>query len=1035
MVDTADNKELYDDIAAIQAKEKANTPVSDEEKTALLARLNEMANSSVDFDPDRLESIEAFAASFGNNSNAEAILKRIAEQKAKAEANSAQQQDTPTNQPNEPTAEEKKLDIANEPSYSVYKEYEALKGKENLTDDEKARMTQIEQFSSQMLDNVDTKNIEPDAAVALSDYLGVASLANPEAAQEKYQELQSVLGSKLQEYDQANGLENAAGKTPEEMKANEDAWNQVATQIDVKPVLKELNPILSELPKEEQLEILSTLQRTVIFDLKDNAPDANGVQTMQTALENNVAEFNNLVKAEYLKQTAKAQFCEQNKIEPKKFEELLMKSAKGETLSEEEKGTLTKYNEHTAKVMSDNLQFNGPYKNKEFLKNAIEVTRAQMISRSTTKECRRSRLMNAQNISSRVAKMNKDFALNYPKTYKVVNIVKNMGVNALRSAAIGAALGPVGLTAYSAFKTMKTIRKAYKEHQAENGGNFKDFVKSLAKPENRSKALTLAGQVAATAISGYFSLGGGMDGIVDNLGLAGKAIHSATGAGTEHIANAAAQATQHIDSVGGALKAGATKIFNSPRRLVSMSTSLGIGIVKGLSEKYNLNKAHKNMTKILEANGVAADKKLLKAFEKAQAPEEFQALLKEVVPNISQEQAQELLNNADLARKSNPKSVAAATIAGATLGLVASAAAETYSSHVAEANAAAGNADTGNTALDAEMKSTLAHQETIDGWNKGSDQRFESFGIDAEGANKMLREMGIIKEGDHTFYKQSGLTKLVSGANLTDEQRNQIQGWANDRESRVANMLKCIREHHHGGHRSSESAGHTGIEVKSVDPKSLGNLNNNEEVLKVNPNEKIIQPTTDNNYHVEGVINKNSSINGDVQANDPLSAASAVAHANGANGARRSEFTVTDGRGNQTEINSKVGSRSTVVKATYHKGDAENGDVIGKQKIKSYTSGKSEGSTKIVERRDIDGDGKKDKIETVISKDGSRVTYAKLSRNGDRILATDDGHGNRTAVSANEKAEQDGTGKSSARQTLKSTFNNLSRHFRGKDGR
>lgn len=225
MVDTADNKELYDDIAAIQAKEKANTPVSDEEKAALLARLNEMANSSVDFDPDRLESIEAFAASFGNNSNAEAILKRIAEQKAKAEANSAQQQDTPTNQPNEPTAEEKKLDIANEPSYSVYKEYEALKGKENLTDDEKARMTQIEQFSSQMLDNVDTKNIEPDAAVALSDYLGVASLANPEAAQEKYQELQSVLGSKLQEYDQANGLENAAGKTPEEMKANEDAWN------------------------------------------------------------------------------------------------------------------------------------------------------------------------------------------------------------------------------------------------------------------------------------------------------------------------------------------------------------------------------------------------------------------------------------------------------------------------------------------------------------------------------------------------------------------------------------------------------------------------------------------------------------------------------------------------------------------------------------------------------------------------------------------------------------------------------------------
>lgn len=1023
MADNADNKELYDNIAAIQAKEEANTPVTDEEKNALLAKLDEIANSSADFDPDRLESLEAFAASFGShNSNAERILRKISEQKAKANADSAQQQD-----------DEKKIDIANEPSYNVYKEYQRLKSKEAPSDQEKARMAEIEQFSSQMLDNVDTKNIEPDAAVALSDYLGVASLANPEAAQEKYQELQSVLGSKLQEYDQANGLENAAGKTPEEMKANENAWNQVATQIDVKPVLKELNPILSELPKEEQLEILSTLQRTVIFDLKDNAPDANGVQTMQTALENNVAEFNNLVKAEYLKQTAKAQFCEQNKIEPKKFEELLMKSAKGETLSEEEKGTLTKYNEHTAKVMSDNLQFNGPYKNKEFLKNAIELTRAQMISRSTTKECRRSRLMNAQNISSRVAKMNKDFALKHPTIYKFANLSKNLGVNLLRTAAISATLGPVGLTAYSAYKTYKTIRKAYKEHQAENGGNFKDFVKSLAKPENRSKALTLAGQVAATAISGYFSLGGGMDGIVDNLGLAGKAIHSASGAGTEHLANAAAQATQHIDSVGGALKAGAAKIFNSPRRLVSMSTSLGIGIVKGLSEKYNLNKARKNMTKILEANGVAADKKLLKAFEKAQAPEEFQALLKEVVPNISQEQAQELLNNADLARKSNPKSVAAATIAGATLGLVASAAAETYSSHVAEANAAAGNADTGNTAPDTEMKSTLAHQETIDGWNKGSDQRFESFGIDAEGANKMLREMGIIKEGDHTFYKQSGLTKLVSGANLTDEQRNQIQGWANDRESRVANMLKCIREHHHGGHVHSGAGSHA--DVSHTISKSAEELNKTEEELTAKTEEKAEEQETSSTYHVEGVIRKRGSISGDAQANDPLSAASAVAHAKGVNGARHSEFTVTDSNGNQTEINSHVGSRSTVVKATYHKGDAENGEVLGKQKIKSYTSGKSEGSTRIVEHRDVDGDGKKDKIETVISKDGSKVTYTKLSASGDRVLSTDDGHGNKSTVSANEKAEQDGTGKSSARQALKSTFNNLSRHFRGKGGR
>ncbi len=1025
MADNADNKELYDNIAAIQTKEKANTPVTDEERTALLAKLNEIANSSADFDPDRLESIEAFAASFGsNNSNAERILKKIAEQRAKNNTDATQQQD-------EPKAEEKKIDIANEPSYNVYKEYQGLKSKEAPSDTEKARMAQIEQFSSQMLDNVDPQNIQPDAAVALKDYLDIAHLANPETAQEKYQQLQNSVDSQLGEYDSSHSLGNAAGKTPEEMKANENAWTQTAGQIDIKPVLTELNPIFSELTKEEQKEIISTLQKTTIFDLKDNAPDANGAKTMQEKLESNTAEFKALVIAEYLKQQAKAEFCEQNKIKPEELNALLLKNAKGEELSEEEKNVLGKLNEHTAKLFQKSQNFNGPFSNKEFLKNAVETTRAQILSQSVTKECRRSRLMNAKEISSRVAKMNKDFALKYPAVYTYANLGKNFGKNFLRTAAISATLGPVGLTAYSAYKTYKTIRKAYEEHQAQEGGNFKDFIKSLAKPENRSKALTLAGQVAATAISGYFSLGGGVDGIVDNLGLAGKAIHGVTGAGTEHIA-AAAQATQHIDSIGGAIKAGADKIFSSPRRLVSMTTSLGIGIVKGLSEKYNLNKARKNMTKILEANGVAADKKMLQAFEKAQAPEKFKALLNKVVPNISQEQAQELLANADLARKSNPKSVAAAAIAGASIGLVTSAAGEAFFSHHADTNLAAEGAGAGNTLGD-EVSKAASSQELLEAWDKGSEQRSESFGIDAEGGNKMLREMGIIKEDDHTFYKQSGLTKLVNSANLTDEQRSKIQDWANDRQSRVSNMLKCIREHHHGGHGHSGAGSHA--DVSHTISKSAEELNKTEEELTANSEEKSEEQETGSTYHVEGVIRKRGSISGDAQANDPLSAASAVAHAKGVNGARHSEFTVTDSNGNQTEINSHVGSRSTVVKATYHKGDAENGEVLGKQKIKSYTSGKSEGSTKIVEHRDVDGDGKKDKIETVISKDGSKVTYTKLSANGDRVLATDDGHGNKTTVSANEKAEQEGTGKSSARHALRSTFNDLSKHFRGRGSR
>ncbi len=134
---TDKNKELYENIEAILQKEKADTPVKDEEKAAVLAQLNEMANSSMDFDPDRLESIEAFAASFENNANAEAILKKVAEQKAKTGENIQTNDDrktsvqdekqTPASNRNQPqqagriTLAEQNIDPANVPSYTLYK--------------------------------------------------------------------------------------------------------------------------------------------------------------------------------------------------------------------------------------------------------------------------------------------------------------------------------------------------------------------------------------------------------------------------------------------------------------------------------------------------------------------------------------------------------------------------------------------------------------------------------------------------------------------------------------------------------------------------------------------------------------------------------------------------------------------------------------------------------------------------------------------------------------------------------------------------
>ena len=258
---TDKTKELYENIEAILQKEKAKTPVKDEEKTAVLAQLNEMANSSMDFDPDRLESIEAFAASFGNNANAEAILKKVAEQKAKAGENTqtndngkAPAQDekqTPAPNGNQAPAQQaaqfdlaaRNIDPANVPSYTLYKYYTATKNKENQTEEEKKYLSNVDKFAEAMLSNADPKDIAPDGAVGLQDYLAIMYEAHPDdKTKEQYAELQGAVDEKLKQYDAENGLENAAQQTPEQINENELAWAKVGA--DTKPVMSELSSIL-----------------------------------------------------------------------------------------------------------------------------------------------------------------------------------------------------------------------------------------------------------------------------------------------------------------------------------------------------------------------------------------------------------------------------------------------------------------------------------------------------------------------------------------------------------------------------------------------------------------------------------------------------------------------------------------------------------------------------------------------------------------------------------------------------------------------
>ena len=133
-------------------------------------------------------------------------------------------------------------------------------------------------------------------------------------------------------------------------------------------------------------------------------------------------------------------------------------------------------------------------------------------------------------------------------------------------------------------------------------------------------------------------------------------------------------------------------------------------------------------------------------------------------------------------------------------------------------------------------------------------------------------------------------------------------------------------------------------------------------------------------------------------ANNPKEAAALVMHENGMNGAKRSQFVVKDQYGNETTIKNKITSHSQTTKTTYYHGAQDEKEVVAKEKTKLYKTGSKAGDAKITTRVDIDKDGKMDKVQTIRRADGSEVTYAKMSKDGDRVLTVKDKDGHTTSL-------------------------------------
>ena len=997
----ADNKDLYLEMDNIIQAEQNNGSVGDERKEAVLKRLQELADQGNDFDPDRLDGIIALAS--GNTSDiAKSVLQRATEQKNNLSAQNDEANNT-SSQTQDESLLDRDVNILCQPSYNVRKEYERLSAKETLTEEEKSTKQKIEKNIETYLSSVN--DVTEDNVVAIMDYLAVSEMSGFEEVKNRNDNLGQRVGAVASEYDKQNGLESLEGKDAKYIEDNLEKWKSVAVQLSK----EQLQPsssyagILNSLSVEDQKKMQEFMLMKTLHSLKVNPPSslpAGATEEFSKKFGDACSEYALLINEEYLKQEAMDDFCKQNNITTEKLNAILEKASKGGKLTDSEQKLQNNYNVQLKAYLEKAPSFNGPYKNKEFLNSAIAVVNGITIADLRSLDCRIAQKVNAPRASKEVTEENNNFAKKHPKLALAINFAKGMGA----SMAIGAFFGPVGLTVYSACKTAGAIKKSYNRFKESSGkSGIKSYLQHLVSREGRVEALALAGSVAATCVSGYFTVLPGLENIQNlDLGMVGNFVGN-TGGAVEAAAQTATQtATQTMTdatasvaeatapSVLGSVKAGFNSIIQSPRRVISMTSSLGIGVTKGVAAWNNLRYARKQLADVFAKAGINVDKKTLRSLEGIDKNTFYQRL-QQIAPNFNDEQVAEAFKHVTLANNSNPKSEFLSATIGAGIGLGLAAATDYYqdsANYINAQNVETDGVDTSTTGtseiptVEIEGDNAPPHMgDEIWQYEGAADQRFESFGIDAKGANEMLRDMGIIKEGDNHFYRQSELNNLVNNTELTAEQKATIQLWADDRDSRVDAMLKWQAEH--PTYQAPEP------EISEPAPLFKEPIPDIKDTLP----EKL----TGTMYNVQGKIDgQNFQMN--VLADNPVEAgliASEMADENGFLD-KKSSIEVR-GDGVVTEIEQKVKDDYVSTKVTTR--DLE-GDKIATQTIKTYDNGVMESKFK----GDIDGDGRNDTITRVTGADGTSVSHEKFG-NGERAVSYTNANGETTEVTSQEMEE------------------------------
>lgn len=1044
MVEAAENNDVYKDMENIAAKEKQGEKVADADKEVLLGRLKELADSSNDFDPKELENILAFASSFSDSPAAEAVIRKAQEQQkkqtAEAESNSPAQENISEKEqkPQEKSLVDNDIDLISQPSYNVLKEYEQLKGKEELTQEEQQRKAYIENQVETILSAVDRDGIDKDNAGALQDYLDISNAAEPnEAAQKRNEELQTVVTGKLQDYDSENSdyLSAYTSQTAEQLNENVKKW-RIAGQHLKPQIFDTLKPALAGFSPEEQSDICRNLLVITSERLKVKTPDANSAEVFNESFGNVAAEFKAMVNAEYLKQEAMQDFCAQNNISGEQLGSILNNAEKGMALSEEEKRLKEEFEKHLSEHIAKFPDFDGPYKNAAALKSAVTLASAEIIDRQTTLDSRAARAAGAPQISPSMAKVNNDFAKKNPKIFSCMKAVKTIGLSAAKTMIVGAVAGPLGLTAYSGYKTFKALRKSYQQYKESTGEKgFKNWMKHLFKKENRKELLTLAGQVAATGISAYFGVGGGLE----NLGTVGHLLGNG-GTAADTAAQAAAAST---------------------RRIASAVSSVTIGGLKAMAAKSNQNDARKGLEALLKANGAELNKDDLKQLLKTKDTQKFIEALAAVAPDMSAENREAALGFAQKYQANKPLTEGLTNVAAAVGGLALG---EWAHDHFQGSHAAAETGDdmegakASTDALQKTMQNVTAEHlpehQSEDMWNADGAAANRELGANANpaGLNRLLREQGVISADDKHFYVSRELKDIMNRDNLTAEQKMQIQEFANDREGNIKAMQDWNEAHravHHSDVHTGETA-HEGAEAKmvatevketSAETKANATTTKGEgfhyetkdgKKVELNLNDGEQTPTKQtveqHLYAVRGKVN-GEKFSGNANAPDAAAAGSAFIkeHGYGTGDHGKATIHVTDENGGDTKIKTHYNEDGDKkIKITTRNAE---GHKVSTQTTKLDND---TGVTYSKARGDFDNDGKKDTVVTYKGKDGTSITRSDMSSGNDSVTLTKS-DGTKQTLSV-EELQKKGMSADAAKQKISNAFKAWGKYIR-KGGR